>query len=126
MLLRQAAVSSAADCKHTTVLLVEDISIRIQFDIAVQRLPGILGHCAGSLQDTLYRLSTCICKSMSARICAMVNSYSLSLLPRTAYARAGLNNWFCPSVVVVVVVVVVCHKKLEKPSNGRFRGCNNF
>ena len=28
-----------------------------------------------------------------------------SLLPRAAYARAGLSNWFCPSVVVVVVVV---------------------
>ena len=26
---------------------------------------------------------------------------------RAAYARAGLNNRFCPSVVVVVV----CHKK---------------
>ena len=30
-------------------------------------------------------------------------------LPLAAYARAGLSNRFCPSVVVVVVVV--CHKK---------------
>ncbi len=28
-------------------------------------------------------------------------------LPRAMYARAGLSNRFCPSVVVVVVV---CHK----------------
>ena len=29
------------------------------------------------------------------------------LLPRAAYARAGLSNRFCPSVIVVVV----CHQK---------------
>ena len=33
-----------------------------------------------------------------------IQSYSdlateVELLPRTAYARAGLSNWFCPSVV---------------------------
>ena len=45
----------------------------------------------------------------------------LLITPR-AYAQAGLSNRFCPSVVVVV-----CHTKfLKKPSNGRFRGYNNF
>ena len=49
----------------------------------------------------------------------------IPLLPRAAYARAGLSNRFCPSVVVVVIVV--CHTKiLKNPFYQRFRGYNNF
>ena len=37
-----------------------------------------------------------------------VLTFGTWLLPRAAYARAGLSNWFCPSVVVVVVVRKKC------------------
>ena len=45
---------------------------------------------------------------------------SFRLLARAMYARAGLSNWFCPSVVVCC-----CHLSY-KIANGRFRGCNDF
>ena len=53
-------------------------------------------------------------------LCSTALAHSVTFLPRAAYARAGLSNRFCPSVVVVVV----CHKKIA--ANGRFRGCNDF
>ena len=78
------------------------------------------GACVSACVCICVRVHMYVC--MCLCVCACVWCVEFIFTPH-AYAQAGLSNRFYPSVVVVVVVV--CHTK-KNPSNGRFRGYNNF